>query len=274
MKDTRIDATMNDFKKKYGPWALIAGATEGIGRAFSLELAKRGLNIAAVARRPALLKSLSDDIQSRYPVEVRTIQADLSDHRAVMKIINDTDDINTGILVYNAAKSCIGEFIDVPVEDHVAEVATNCTGPVLLTHHFGRAMIEMKRGGIILMSSMTAFQGTPLTSVYGATKAFNLILSEGLSRELSIHGIDVLSCCAGPTLTPAYINSKKNRNKKPGTTEMPPQAVVTETLSALGNRQVLIPGRLNRFYHFLMSRIFTRKQAVALMTKNMYDLYS
>ena len=119
---------------------------------------------------------------------------------------------------------------------------------------------------------MSGFQGTPLISTYGATKAFNLVLAEGLWWELRARGIDVMACCAGPTLTPGYINSKTG-DKKPPVIEMKTQDVVKEALRVFGRKPTIIPGRLNRIMSFVMTRVMTRKKAVSIMGKSVYSLY-
>jgi short-subunit dehydrogenase len=141
-----------------------------------------------------------------------------------------------------------------------------------LIYCFGKKMMDRKRGGIILMSSMSGFQGTPLISTYGATKAFNLVLAEGLWGELKARGIDVMACCAGPTLTSGYIKSKKG-DKKPPVIEMKTRDVVEEALRVFGRKPAMVPGRLNRIMSFFMTRIMTRKKAVSIMGKSVYSIY-
>ncbi|HRZ26625.1 MAG TPA: SDR family NAD(P)-dependent oxidoreductase [Spirochaetota bacterium] len=263
----------NDFAVKYGPWALVAGGSDGLGREFSMELARLGLNLVIVARRKELLLETAKVVTAAHPVQVRTITADLGDTESHALIIRETDDIDVGLLVYNAATSPIGPFLDTPIEKHAAAISTNCVGPVSLVHHFGRKMSDRGKGGIILMSSMTAFQGTPLVATYGSTKSFNLSLAESVGYELSSCGVDVMACCAGATLTPNYINSKPADRRLPSSAEMAPGKVVNEALRRLGTTRVLIPGRMNRFYGFIMTRILTRKQSISLIAKNLYRLY-
>lgn len=262
-----------EFVGKYGPWALVAGGSDGLGMEFSMQLARLGLNVAVAARRKDVLADAARSITEKYPVQVRTIEADLGDAESRDRLIRSTQDIDVGLLVYNAAVIPIGRFLDIPAEKHAAAIATNCMGPVYLVHHFANKMSAKGEGGIILMSSMSALQGTPLVSTYGATKSFNLILAESIGYELSSSGIDVLACCAGPTLSPNYISTRPDPSRRPPTTEMTPEDVVTETLNSLGSKRVLIPGRLNRFFALIMSRLLSRKQAVSLIGKNMYRLY-
>jgi hypothetical protein len=135
----------------------------------------------------------------------------------------------------------------------------------LLCHHFGRRFRERGRGGIILMSSMAAFQGNPLLAQYAATKAYNLILAEGLWWECRGHGVDVLACVPGATLTPGYLALRGSKATAPFPPEMTPAAVVEEALAALGTGPSVIPGWANRLSAALMQRLLPRRRAIKLM---------
>jgi short-subunit dehydrogenase len=202
------------FKERYGPWAVVAGGSQGIGEAFARQLALRGINLLILGRRERPLKELAEKITSIHSVEVRHYVFDLSETGSISELEKAARDIEIGLVVYNAVKSYIGNFFNTELEEHLRIINTNCSGPATLVHSFGKKMIERKKGGIILMSSMSGFQGTPLISTYGATKAFNLVLAEGLWGELKTYGIDVMACCAGPTLTTGYISSKPEGKKR------------------------------------------------------------
>ncbi len=151
------------FKQKYGPWALIAGGSQGIGEAFTRVLADKGINLVLVARRKPLLEKLSRDIEKTHGVHVRIISADLADSEVIKIIKEHTKDIEIGTLVYNAAIIPIGPFLDFDLEEHFNVININCRGPVTLVDYFGKLMKKRERGGIILVSSMAGFQGNPLT---------------------------------------------------------------------------------------------------------------
>ncbi len=265
---------MGPFAHRYGPTALVAGASEGIGAAFAHELAGLGLHLVLVSRRTAPLAALAEKLRARNGVDVRTVPCDLADPDAADAIAGACRGLEIGLLVYNAAASSVGRFLDTPIEDHLRAVHVNARGPVLLVHAFGRAMADRGRGGIVLMSSLTAFQGTPLVASYGATKAFNLVLAEGLWGELEERGVDVLACCAGATLTPGY-----ERATRPGAATgfapgpQDPADVVREALEALGRRPLVVTGRANRVASFFMRRIFTRRLAVATIGRQMRKRY-
>ncbi|MDC0674362.1 SDR family NAD(P)-dependent oxidoreductase [Nannocystis radixulma] len=247
------------FAHKYGPWAVVAGASEGLGAAFARALADRGLNLLLLARRADVLESVAAPLRAR--VEVRTAALDLGDPDLAARLDDLTRDLDVGLCVYNAALSRIGPFLDVPLADKLKIVDVNCRGPLLAAHVFGERLVSRGRGGLLLMSSLTAFWGSPLVATYGATKAFNLSLGEALWYELGPRGVDVLVCCAGATRTPGF-----ERSSGPdGPRAMTPDAVVAEALHALGGPPSAVPGRLNRFAAFLLNRLFPRSGAVALM---------
>lgn len=261
------------FRKKYGPWALVAGASEGIGAAFAEELAEKGMKLVLVARRPELLDTQAESLNKKYGTDVRTVSLDLSARRMLDDLINKTEDIQIGMLIYNAAFSTIGSFFKFPLEDHFKLIDVNCRGPVSLVHFFGKQMMERNTGGIILMSSMTAFQGSPLHSHYGATKAYNLALAEGLWFEMKKKNVDIMACCAGATSTPNYINSKPGKLGFLAPKPLPPETVAREALDAFGDKHSFIPGKAYRLSRFFMGRLMSRTQAINIMGNTAEKMY-
>jgi short-subunit dehydrogenase len=173
--------------------------------------------------------------------------------------------VSIGLLVYNAAYAPIGLFENIGEEQLAQVSAVNVRTPLLLTKFVSARMIEKRRGGIILMSSLAGAQGSPKLAAYASTKAFNMILAEGLWKELRPHGIDVISCCAGAILTSGYQQAEKAQTA-PGA--LSPEMVAERTVRALGHGPVVIPGGLNKFARFLMTRLMSRKAAVTMMSKN------
>lgn len=262
------------WAQRYGPVALVAGASEGIGAAFARALAEAGFHLVLVARRAHPLEALADELRSAYGVDVRTLPCDLGDEGAADAILEGCRGLEIGLLVYNAAASSVGRFLDTPVETHLRGVAVNARGPVLLAHALGGRMAQRGRGGIVLMSSLTAFQGTPFVASYGATKAFNLVLAEGLWSELKERGVDVLACCAGATLTPGYERATPLRaTSRLAPKPQDPAEVAREALAALGRRPLVITGRGNRIASFVMRRLLSRRLAVATLEREMRKRY-
>ncbi len=260
---------MSDFLRRYGPWALVAGASSGIGEAFARQLASRGLNLMLVARRAEALERLAVDLRQSGGVEVRTAAADLagSDLPDVAGRLAAGADV--GLLVYNAAHSVIGPFLERPLAEHLRVLEVNCRGPLALAHLLGGPMARRGRGGILLMASLASSQGAPLLASYGASKAFEVVLAEGLWSELRGRGVDVLACRAGPTRTPAY-QATRPRAAVP---TMEPDEVAAQALSRLGRGPTMVAGALNKAVAFALSRLLPRRAAIAVMGRGTRRLY-
>lgn len=261
-----------DFKGKYGPWGLVAGASVGLGAAFAEELASKGLNLVLVARRSEPLAKLKSELEGRYGVEVRTVQQDLASPDLITELAQHTDDIEIGMLIYDTAFHTIGPFLDQTLENHLRHIEVNCRGPLLLVYHFGKKMVERRRGGIILMASLSGFQGNPLLSHYSATKAFNIMLAEGLWYELKPQGVDVMACVTGAIETPNYIASKPNKLSM-GPSPMKPVDVARQGIAALGKKHTFVPGRGYRSASFLTRRLMSRTRAIKMMAGSTEKMY-
>lgn len=204
------------FLQRYGPWAVVAGASKGIGLAFAKELASRGLNLVLLARDPGPHEDTAASIRSDYSVEVRPVIIDLANPHVSAQLAPHIAGVEVGLLIYNAAHSYIGEYVEQSLESKLATIDVNCRGLVLLTSLFAEKMVARGGGGILLMSSMAGFQGSCLVSTYAATKAFDTVLGEGLWTELGPKGVDVLVCVAGATLTPSFEqHTPAEKRKKP-----------------------------------------------------------
>ncbi len=261
---------MNDFAKRYGPWAVIAGASVGLGEAFARQLAGWGINLVLIARRQDVLDGLADDLRAARKIDVRTLPCDLGRTDLLTFVQAATADIDVGLAVYNAAFSTIGAFLDRPLDEHLRVVDVNCRGPLVLAHHFGNAMAARHRGGIVLMSSTAGSQGGPWISSYAASKAFNTVLGEALWDELSASGVDVVVCRAGAVRTPGYESSKPRPSRVP---LLDPNFVAARTLAALGRGPSVVPGLFYRFSAFLMAHLFPRRMAIRIMGRATRKLY-
>lgn len=256
------------FRAQYGPWGLVAGASQGLGAAFAAQLAGQGLDLVLIARRETELARLGQRLARDHGVAVRQLALDLGSADALDAVRSETADLEIGLLVCNAALSLIGPFLDEPVEGHLAELDLNCRVPLTLAHHFGRAMQRRGRGGIVLMSSLAGAQGSPNIATYAATKAFGRVLAEGLWGELRGDGVAVLACCAGATRTPGYLAGRPDDRGSALVPEMEPEAVVREALAALGRLPSMIPGRGNRIASFFLQHLLPRRTAIELMGRS------
>ncbi|NNC95135.1 MAG: SDR family NAD(P)-dependent oxidoreductase [Chitinophagales bacterium] len=264
---------MDNSVSKQGEWALIAGASEGLGSAFAHELASRGFNVVLIARNQAKLDLVSASIKETYDVEVKVIQADLSRNQDLEVIKNACEALSVSMFVYNAAYSIINPFLSQDISDHKKTITVNCESLTDLVYHFANKMKIKRRGGIILMSSMSSLQGSPLIASYAASKAYIRILGESLWYEMKSLNVDVLVCCAGATSTPNFIKSKPEQQSKFAPPVMTPESVVKETISKLGTQPFLIPGRSNRIASFFMNLFMGNKEKVNVMGKTMYKMY-
>jgi len=261
------------LKGKYGPTALIAGASEGIGAAFATCLAEEGMDLVLVARREGPLQQFAVSLEKRFAIRTICIICDLSSENAARQIEEALNGKEINFLVYNAALSYIGPFIKSSSEYHRQMAQTNMLTPLNLLHAFGGKMVSRGLGGIVLMASLAGFQGSGFLSMYAATKAFNRILAESLWYEWKDTGVDVIACCAGATSTLNFIETKPEKTSFLAPRVQTPLEVAKECLERIGCQPSFIAGRGNRIASFFMQKILSRKTAVTIMgdtTRKMY----
>ncbi|HTP58038.1 MAG TPA: SDR family NAD(P)-dependent oxidoreductase [Spirochaetia bacterium] len=263
-------AREGSFQDRYGPWALVAGGSEGIGAAFADQLAARGLNLLLVARRSGPLEQTAARLRGRG-VEVKTAAVDLGSAAGLEEAARQARSVPVGLLVCNAASSYEGPVFKAGLSRYRHVIDTNCYGALALIDAVAGPMLQRGRGGIIIMSSMAAFQGSPFVTVYSATKAFLLSLAEGLAVEMKPTGVDVLACCPAVVRTPNYLASQP-QGAKATPVDVEPDLVAREALQALGHRAVLVPGAKVRMAHLAM-RLMPRSAAVAMMANNTRAMY-
>jgi len=255
---------MASFSDRYGSWALIAGASEGLGAAFAQALAGRGLNLVLVARRRALLEALAADCRSRHGVEVLALEADLATPEALPRIVAGTASLELGLLLYNAAYAPLGDFAGLDPAGLRRVVDVNVHGPLDLARALLPPMLARGRGGLLLMTSLAGNQGSPRLAAYAASKAFNRVLAESLWAELRGQGIAVLAVCAGAIRTPGLATAATD--SPPGSLD--PDEVAERALAALGHGPVFVPGFVNKLAAFFMGRLLPRRAAIAIMGGN------
>lgn len=227
--------------RKYGPWAVVAGGSEGVGAEFAALLAESGINLVLVARRVEPLEDTAARCR-RLGVEARTVVADLAHAGAAGLVVEATAGLEVGLLIYNAgANTCSSELLDADLSDFQRVIDLNVTSMMALTQHFGRAMRERGRGGILLVGSMAGYLGSMRHTVYGGVKAFGRIFAEGLWLELREHGVDVLELVLGVTRTPAMERVGLNFDI-PGMKVADPAEVAREGLDNLPRGPVHVAG--------------------------------
>jgi len=244
------------WNNKYGPWAVVTGASDGIGQQMAIGLAKRGLNLLLVARRLEVLERLAAELALRHGVEIETIGADLSKPGDVDLVIKRAEALEVGLLASVAGYGTSGDFITIDAPRELNMVDVNCRAVVALSHAFAKRFAAQQRGGLILMSSLVGFQGVPRAATYAATKAFVQTLAEGLRIELAPLGVDVLAAAPGPVRSgfEARSNMKMGMAANPST-------VAREILKALGRKGTVRPGILSSFLETSLSPLPRRVRA-------------
>ena len=223
----------------YGPWAVVTGASDGIGRAMATELAREGFSLVLVARRRAALEELAESLRTRFCVAARPLVADLSSRSETARLDLETRDIDVGLLVAAAGYGASGGFVDASPDTELGMIDVNCRALAQSVQDFARRFVGRGRGGLVLMSSLVAFQGVPGAANYAATKAYVQTLAEGLSVELKGKGVDVLASAPGPVVS--GFGARAGMKIVRGQT---PQEVARGTLRALGRRTTVRPGFL------------------------------
>lgn len=227
------------LRNRYGPWAVVTGASSGIGREMALVLAEAGLSLVLVARSQEVLEKMAADLTARHGIEVTIVPADLALGTEAVEAA--TRGLDVGLLVAAAGFGTSGPFLDSALETELEMLNVNCRAPLEMSLHFGRLFAERGRGGIVLMGSIVGFQGTPYAANYAATKAYVQTLAEALHAELAPFGVDVISSAPGPTDS----GFAARAGQRMGAT-LKPDDVARTTLDALGRKTTVLPGALSK----------------------------
>lgn len=224
---------------RYGPWAVVAGGSEGVGASFATQLAEAGLNLVLLARKPDPLEATAEAARA-HGVEVRTLSVDLTDADAVARIAEVTDGLEVGLLVFNAGANTYGhEFVSGDLARFQQVIDLNITAQLALVQLFGEPMRERRRGGLLLVGSLAGFLGSAQISVYAAVKAFCRIFAEGLWLEMREYDVDVVEFVLGVTRTPAMARAGLSFDI-PGLHVSEPDDVARQALAALGDGPVQV----------------------------------
>jgi short-subunit dehydrogenase len=262
---------MTDFAKKYGRWAVIAGASEGIGASLADQLGARGLDLVLIARNGALLDEVATQARDAHGVQTRVVVQDLTDPEVGTKVADATDGLDVGLLIYNAgAADRTTTFLENELEYSLKQIKLDCIGPIALAHQFGTAMRERGRGGIVLVASLACLAGSATLAMYSAVKAFQHNFAEGLWAELRPHGVDVCCTPLGMTYTPAF--QRMGIEYDPAA-HMLSEDVAREIIENIGNGPVHVVGENNRA---AASAIWTidRRALVEMMSTASLDFAS
>ncbi len=232
--------------RQYGPWALVTGASSGIGLELSKRLAEAGFHLILTARRAALLEQIQQQLTTKHKVKVHIVAADASEPEGMAQILAAADEVDLGLVVASAGFGSSGLFLHSTLADEQNMVRLNCESLLGLVHYASQRLAshrleKQQRGGIILMSSLVAFQGVPYSANYAATKAYVQSLSEALAVELKPLGVDVLAAAPGPVQS-----GFADRAHMQMSMYLTPSQVGIPILKALGRQSTVLPGLLSK----------------------------
>lgn len=251
---------------RYGPWAAVTGASSGIGRAIALKLAEAGLNLVLVARRQGVLEDFAEELATQFGIQAQAIALDMELEGSAKALETATHHLELGLLVIAAGFGTSGSFLNAELAQETAMLNVNCRSLLELSWYFSRRFAHQGRGGIVLMSSIVGFQGTPFAAHYAATKAYVQSLAEGLSVELAPFGVDVLAAAPGPT----HSGFADRAGMRLGLA-LNPEDIAQPILAALGCQSTVLPGFLSKLLTYSLMPL-PRWIRVKIMGNIMADL--
>jgi hypothetical protein len=255
---------MTDLHAKYGEYALVTGASSGIGAEFAGQLAAAGLSLVLVARRKDRLDALAGRLRTTHGNATEVIKLDLAGEGAVAELARRTSHLDIGLVVSSAGIVTSGPFLGNELAAESALLRLNLMAPAQLAHVYGQLLARRGRGGLILVSSAVAFAPVPYTANYAAAKAYIASLGQALHYELKGTGIDVLTLAPGPTRTEGAQNAPGIDFAKLPLPPMQPGPVVRAALRALGRKPMVIPGPLNKASDFAGKYLTPRRVQTAM----------
>lgn len=268
------------FFDRYGPWAVVTGASSGIGRAITVRLAETGLNLVLVARSQGVLDELARDLTARHGIEVRVLGTDLTKDASSEELETATSNLDVGLLIAAAGFGTSGPFLESALDQELDMLAVNCRALLVASLHFGQRLAKRGHGGMVLMSSILGFQGIPNAAHYAATKAYVQTLVEALYVELAPLGVDVLAAAPGPT----HSGFATRAGMRMGMA-LKPEDIAQPILDALGHRSTTLPGFLSKLITYslvplprlarvrIMGMVMSGMTKHRLGNKRMYEKY-
>ena len=255
-------------KNYFGPWALITGASSGIGEEFARQLAANGINLVLAARRKNILDELGEKLKRTYGIKYQSVQTDLSQESSLNYLLNAIEGIDIGLFISNAGAAQAGRFADKDFQNLLKNVQLNALSHLRLAHHFSQVFKYKKRGGIILVGAMGASEGVPYMATEAGGKALIESLGKSLNEELTGTGVHVTVLVTSPTDT-QVIDYLGFREGEMPSKPVPVKQCVDETLAAfLKNQTSIIPGKMYRIMHSVIPEGYSRKMMGSIIKKN------
>jgi len=248
------------FLKKYGRWAIVTGASDGLGKQFAIQLAEIGFNLVIVGRRKKLLDDLNKTLTQAHKVQCLAVNLDLSTNDAVNILEEKTKDLDIGLIVAAAGFGTSTNLIEADIRIEKQLVDLNCRSLMEISHVFGKKFAAQKRGGIILISSLLGFHGVFGTANYAASKSYVQALGEGLYFELRKHNVDVLTVAPGPINTGFAATAGMEFSMA-----LKPEDVAKQSIQTLGKKITLLPGFLTKFLYLSLYALFFRNLKVMIL---------
>jgi uncharacterized protein len=245
--------------KEYGPWALITGASDGIGRAMASQIAADGINVVLAARSEDKLQGLAVELTAAHGVETMVLPVDLADPHGADTVEDLTSLLDIGLVVLAAGFGTTGTFLETRLASEMQLIAVNIAAVSRLSHTFARRLAARRKGGMVLFGSIVGWQGVPGQANYAASKAYVQSLAEGLHDELVPRGVDVLAVAPGPV--DSGFGARAGLAMTSATT---PQVVATAALEALGRRRTVIPGARGKFLTAALKPLPRRMRSLIL----------
>ena len=247
-----------EFKEKYGSWAIVTGATNGIGRAFVEELILLKFNIVIIGRNQDALNELSKKIEKNN-LQSSSLNLDLSLPSSTDRVFEATEKLDVGLIVLSAGFGNYGDFIENNLSDNCKMIDLHCKSRMKMCHHYGNLFKTQNRGGIINLSSIVAYQGTKGAANYSAVNAFLQNFNEGIGMELKKYSVDVLSVCPGPVAT-GFEKTAKMKFLFSSSAK----TVANAAIKSLGKKSTVFPGILAKVLHYSLHGLLSRRLKVAI----------
>jgi len=256
-----------NFTQMYGPWALVTGASSGIGAQFARQLAAEGFNVALAARRKALLDSLGEDLRRRFGVETRTLVADLSQDDAVARLSHAVADLDIGLVISNAGTGNPGRYLDEDPKEQLDRFRLNALSHLNMAYLFGQRLARRGRGGLVLGGAMGAIDGIPFMATDAAAKALVQSLGESLHVEFARHGIRVMTLVVPPTDTAIIAKFGLDPSAMPMKPMSTRQCVAEALRSFRKGRSTSLPGALNRSLNAIIPASMKRSMMARMIER-------